>query len=116
TLLTPHSSLLTVMRIAIAGFMHESNTFAAQPTDLNRFREASLTYGDAVIPVWQDAHHEVGGFIEGAAKFGYELVPVAMAWATPAGPVADEFFDHFTDALITGFKLARPDGRLLAAH
>ena len=34
------------MRIAIAGFMHESNTFAAQPTDLQKFREASLTGAD----------------------------------------------------------------------
>ena len=104
------------MRIAIGGFMHESNTFAPLPADLRRFREGSLTYGDAVVPVWQDAHHEVGGFIEGAAKFGYELVPVAMAWATPAGPVTDEFFDHFTDALATGCKLARADGVLLALH
>lgn len=104
------------MRIAVAGFMHESNTFAPLPTDLQRFRDGSLTYGDAVIPVWQDAHHEVGGFIAGAAKYGYELVPVAMAWATPAGPVSDEFFDHFTDALATGVKLARADGVLLALH
>jgi microcystin degradation protein MlrC len=104
------------MRIAIAGFMHESNTFAPLPTDLQRFRDASLTYGDAVIPIWQDAHHEVGGFIEGAARFGYELVPIAMAWATPAGPVTDEFFDHFTEALATGCKLARADGVLLALH
>jgi microcystin degradation protein MlrC len=104
------------MRIAIGGFMHESNTFASLPANLQRFREGSLAYGDAVIPVWQDAHHEVGGFIEGATRFGYEAVPVAMAWATPAGPVADEFFDHFTDALVTGFKLARADGVLLALH
>ncbi|MFM8273767.1 MAG: M81 family metallopeptidase [Gemmata sp.] len=104
------------MRVAIGGFMHESNTFAPLPTDLNRFRDGSLTYGDAVIPVWQDAHHEVGGFIEGAKAFGYTPVPVAMAWATPAGPVSDEFFAHFTDALVTGLKLARANGVLLALH
>jgi microcystin degradation protein MlrC len=104
------------MRIAVGGFMHESNTFASDRTDLARFREGSLTYGDAVVPVWQEAHHEVGGFIEGAAKFGYELVPIGMAWATPAGPVSDEFYDHFTDALATGCKLAQADGVLLALH
>ncbi|HEY1192326.1 MAG TPA: M81 family metallopeptidase [Gemmata sp.] len=104
------------MRIAIGGFMHESNTFAPLPTDLARFRDGSLTYGDAVIPSWQDAHHEVGGFIEGGNRFGYTPIPVAMAWATPAGPVSDEFFSHFTDALVTGFKLARADGVLLALH
>jgi len=104
------------MRIAIGGFMHESNTFATFPADLQRFREGSLTYGDAVVPVWQEAHHEMGGFIEGATKFNYELVPIGMAWATPAGPVTDEFFDHFTDALSTGCRLAQPDGVLLALH
>ena len=104
------------MRVAVGGFMHESNTFAPLPADLRRFREGSLTYGDAVVPIWQDAHHELGGFIEGGAAFGYDVVPVAMAWTTPAGPVSDEFYDHFTDALATGLKLARPDGVLLALH
>ncbi|MCI0702020.1 MAG: M81 family metallopeptidase [Planctomycetia bacterium] len=96
--------------------MHESNTFASRPTDLQRFREGSLTYADAVVPVWQEAHHEMGGFIEGATRFGYELVPVAMAWATPSGPVTDEFFDSFTETLTTGFQRAQPDGILLALH
>ncbi len=45
------------MRIAIGGFIYESNTFAPLPADLNRFRECHLIYGDAVVPVWQDAHH-----------------------------------------------------------
>lgn len=104
------------MRIAIGGFMHESNTFAAQATDLDRFREGSLTDGAAMIPVWRDAHHEVGGFIEGAAKFNFDLVPLGMAWATPSGPVADEFFERFCETLVTGVRNARPDGVLIALH
>jgi microcystin degradation protein MlrC len=104
------------MRVAVGGFMHESNTFAPLPADLARFREGSLTYGSSLVPVWKDAHHEVGGFIEGAERFGFALEPVAMAWATPAGPVSDEFFEHFTNTLCTGLKLARPDGVLLALH
>ena len=104
------------MRIAVGGFMHESNTFAPLPADLRRFREGSLTYGSALVPVWAEAHHEVGGFIAGAEQFGYDLAPIAMAWATPAGPVTDEFFDHMTDALVTGIRLAGPDGVLLALH
>ena len=96
--------------------MHESNTFAAAATDLSKFREASLTYGPALVPVWREAHHEMGGFIAGAERFGYDIVPVAMAWGTPAGPVADEFFEHMVDALLTGIRLAEPDGVLLALH
>src|SRR5262245_8373481 len=104
------------MRIAIGGFMHESNTFAPLPTNRERFLEASLTYGPAMLPVWREAHHEVGGFIEAATKFGFDLVPLGMAWATPSGPVTDEFFEHFCDALTTGVRMANPDGVLIALH
>jgi microcystin degradation protein MlrC len=104
------------MRIAIGGIMHESNTFASLPTDLERFREGGLTYGPAVVTAWREAHHEMGGFIAGAERFGYEAVPTAMAWATPSGPVTDEFFDHLTDALVTDCRIAQPDGILLALH
>ena len=69
-----------------------------------------------MVPVWRDAHHEVGGFIEGAAKFGFDLVPIGMAWATPSGPVTDEFFEHFCDTLVTGVRIAKPDGVLIALH
>lgn len=104
------------MRIAIGGIMHESNTFSPQATDLTRFREGSLTYGAAMVPAWREAHHEVGGFIQGADAFRYDLVPLGMAWATPSGPVSDEFLDHFCDTLVTGVRMAKPDGMLIALH
>jgi microcystin degradation protein MlrC len=104
------------MRIAVGGFLHESNTFAPLPADLARFREGSLTYGPSLVPVWQQAHHELGGFVEGAERFGFELVPLAAGWATPAGPVTDEFYEHFTDALVTGLRMWEPDGVLIALH
>ncbi|HEV3437405.1 MAG TPA: M81 family metallopeptidase [Gemmata sp.] len=104
------------MRIAIGGFMHESNTFAPLPADLSRFREGSLTYGPAMVPVWREAHHEVGGFIAAADRLEFDIVPIAMATATPSGPVTDEFFEHLCDVLVTGCRLANPDGVLIALH
>lgn len=104
------------MRIAIGGFMHESNTFAPLPADLRRFREGSLTYGPAVVSLWSEAHHEVGGFVAGAEAYGYDLVPTAMAWATPSGPVTDDFFEYHTDAILTGCRMAEADGVLLSLH
>lgn len=104
------------MRIAIGGFMHESNTFAPLPADLARFREGSLTHGPAMVPAWREAHHEVGGFIEAADRFHFELVPIGMAWATPSGPVADDFFELFCDVLVAGCREAHADGVLIALH
>lgn len=104
------------MRIAIGGIMHESNTFAPKPTGEQLFQAGSLARGPALIPVWAEAHHEVGGFIEGASRYGFELVPTAMAWATPAGPVEDAFFDAFVGELAAACKSAKVDGVLLALH
>ena len=104
------------MRIAIGGIMHESNTFADLPTDRRRFEEGSLTRGEAMLPVWREAHHEVGGFIAGAERFGYELAPTAMAWATPAGPVEDDVIDEVVGDIIDGCRRDSAEGLLLALH
>ena len=52
------------MRIAVAGFMHESNTFNPLRTDRAAFAAQSLTFGPAVADEWRPAHHEMGGFLE----------------------------------------------------
>src|SRR4051795_11037590 len=104
------------MRIAIGGIMHESNTFASMPTDRRRFEEGSLTRGDALLPVWRDAHHELGGFIAGAGRFGDDLVPTVMAWATPAGPVDDTVIDEVVGEIVDGCRRGSADGLLLALH
>ena len=104
------------MRVLIAGLMHESNTFAATPADRRRFVEGSFAAGPDVIPVWKDAHHEFGGFIEGATRFGYDLVPSVMAWATPSGPVDDTVLDEVVDRIIVDYRGSPTDGVLLALH
>src|SRR4051794_40580058 len=103
------------MRIAIAGFMHESNTFNPLRTDRAAFAAQSLSFGPALLDEWRDAHHEVGGFLE-AASDGFEPVPIVMAWATPSGPVTDDVFDEVTGAIVDGVRRERPDGLLLALH
>src|SRR5579875_1454876 len=104
------------MRIAIAGFMHESNTFHPQLTDRNAFLAGSFTCGSEMLDEWRDAHHELGGFIEAAHMEGFELVPLLMAWATPSGPVADAVFDEITEQLCRRLCNSQADGLLLALH
>jgi microcystin degradation protein MlrC len=104
------------MRVAIGGIMHESNTFAPQPADRRRFEEGSLAAGDAILPVWKDAHHEMGGFIAGADQYGYELLPTVMAWATPAGPVTDDVLEEVVSGIVVEAKQGHADGILVALH
>src|SRR2546430_16687315 len=98
------------MRIAIAGFMHESNTFNPTITDRAAFAAQSLVFENDLIDEWRDAHHEVGGFFDAAKEEGFEPVPIAMAWATPAGPVADPVLDEITSHIIQKLQEHRPDG------
>src|SRR5437868_6288399 len=103
-------------RIAIAGFMHESNTFTPLRTDRESFTAQCLTVGPALLDEWREAHHEVGGFIEAADPEGFELVPILMAWATPSGMVADAVLDEVTGRLVDELRCQKPDGLLLALH
>lgn len=104
------------MRIAVGGIMHESNTFAAKPTDRADFEAGSLARGEALVSVWREAHHEMGGFLAGAERSGFTAVPTMMAWATPAGPVVDAVLDEVVSEILDACRRESVDGLLLALH
>jgi len=106
-----------MVRIAIGGLMHESNTFAAGRTTRDDFKRGGLETGEGIARRWGDAHHEVAGFFDAARDFGFEPVPTLMAWATPAAPLTAEAFQSLTDELLAEIKRAgRVDAVLLALH
>jgi microcystin degradation protein MlrC len=105
-----------IMRIGIAGFMHESNTFNPIKADRAAFAAQRLTFGSVLLDEWRDAHHEVGGFIEAAGRLGFEAVPLLMAWATPSGPVTDDVFNEVTGYLCGELQKQKLDGLLLGLH
>lgn len=104
------------MRLAVAGFLHESNTSNPLRADRAAFTAQSLAFGGDFIEEWRDAHHEVGGFLSAVGELGFDVAPLVMAWATPSGPVTDDVFDEVTGAIVAGLKRERPDGLLLALH
>jgi len=103
------------MRIAIAGFMHESNTFAVFPTTMDNFH---LHRGDAMIDYYRPTFHEIAGYIKGADEYDFELHPLLGADATPAGALTAETYETILGELLAGLKAALPhiDGLLLALH
>lgn len=102
------------MRIAIAGFSHESNTFASLPTRLDDF---DVHEGSAVVDWYGGTFHEMAGFIAGADEYGFDLVPVLGANATPSGAVTAEAYEHFTGRIIAGLQAVDGlDGVLLGLH
>ncbi len=102
------------MRIGIASLNHESNTFASFPTTYGDFR---FVRGQEIIEQYRPTFHEVGGFIAGAEAYGYEIVPLMGAVATPAGAVEAETYESLLDELLGLIRDAMPlDGLLLGLH
>ncbi|MBI2502606.1 MAG: M81 family metallopeptidase [Candidatus Latescibacteria bacterium] len=102
------------MRVAIAGFSHESNTFASHPTALGDF---GVRPADQLVAHYQDTFSEMAGYIAGAREHNFELVPLFSAGATPAGPLTRQAYEELVGRLLAGLKQAEPlDGVLLALH
>ena len=102
------------MRIGIASLNHESNTFASFPTTLSDFR---FVRGPELVEHYRSTFHEVGGFIAGAEEYGYEMVPLMGAVATPAGAVEADAYEALMDELLGLIDDAMPlDGLLLGLH
>jgi microcystin degradation protein MlrC len=104
------------MRVAIAGFMHESNTFNPIAADHAAFAQQGLALGADLLTEWRDAHHEIAGFLRAGDVEGFEPVPLLMAWATPSGPVTSAAFNEITGMLADRLREARANGLLLALH
>ncbi len=103
--------------IAIGGIQHESNSFSTAKTTLADFARGSLTREEELVSTWAQAQHEVGGFIEGAERFGFDLHPTLFTVATPSGLVTSKAFEELTGELVKRLSLAPLlDGMLLALH
>jgi len=76
-----------------------------------------LLQGEAVRERYAGAHHELGGFFEGAARSGLEAVPLFAAYAMPAGAIARGVPALLWSLLEAALEGAAPlDGLLVAAH
>ncbi|HLY59628.1 MAG TPA: M81 family metallopeptidase [Terriglobia bacterium] len=105
------------MRVAVGGIYHESNTFFSQPMTVERFAEKDLHYGAEILTHWRGTCSEMGGFLEGAERFGFEPVPTIMAWGMPSGALTVEAFETLANELTCRLEAAAPlDGVLLSLH
>src|ERR1043165_8819071 len=90
------------MRILIAGFQHETNTFAPSKTHYDDFVRGgafpALARGPDLLGM-RDINIPMGGFI--AAMPDAELVPVLWAGATPAAHVTSDAFERIAGEIVS---------------
>lgn len=107
------------MNIAIAGFTHETNTFAPIPTRLADFgarKGGGVPEGPDVFER-VEAQSSFQGFCEAARAAGARLHPVLHAYAPPGGVIERECFETLATRIVAGIADAgRLDAVFLELH
>ncbi|HEV7717284.1 MAG TPA: M81 family metallopeptidase [Steroidobacteraceae bacterium] len=91
-------------RIAVAGFQHETNTFAPLKATLADFEQADawpgLTAGAALFDAVKGINLPAAGFIDEARSLGHELWPLLWCSAQPSGHVTRDAFETIARQLL----------------
>ena len=104
-----------VMRLLLASFKHETNTFSPVPTDEARFRQRAYHFGPAVREAFLGTRTGLGAFLELAGEHGAEVLTPVAAEASPSGKVHRDIFERVSDTLCEALA-GGCDGVLLDLH
>src|ERR1700730_2839731 len=99
-------------RIAVGGFLHETNTFAPTKATYQDFVRGggwpAMAQGDDVLKIMRNINVGLSGFIEAAEARGWELVPTISCGASPSAHVTRDAFERIVGVMIEGIKAAGP--------
>ncbi len=109
------------MRIAVGGISHETSTFVKTRTTLADFESGFGLYrGRQIIERFTGTNICTGGFIDGAEKHGFEIIPLLWTFAYPGGLIARGAYEslkgEFLSRLQTEMAEGSIDGILLDLH
>jgi microcystin degradation protein MlrC len=108
------------MRIFVAGFQHETNTFAPTPADWAAFESGSafpaFSRGDAMLERLGGTSLPMGGFIRKARRLGWTLLPSAWAGASPSAHVTRDAFERISEHIVGDARQGGFDAVYLELH
>jgi microcystin degradation protein MlrC len=99
-------------RIAVGGFLHETNTFAPTKATYEDFVHGggwpAMTQGAGVLTTMRDINVGLAGFIEQAEARGWEIVPTIACGASPCAHVTRDAFERIVKVMVDGIAAAGP--------
>ncbi|MBU3739648.1 MAG: M81 family metallopeptidase [Rhodoferax sp.] len=108
-----------MIRIATAGFQHESNTFSSIAADLAQWERAGiLEDGAAIRAEYAESQSTLAGFFAAAAEDPeVELVPLVFARLTPMGTITASAITQLYERILQALRAQGPwDAVLLPLH
>ncbi|MBV9529606.1 MAG: M81 family metallopeptidase, partial [Bradyrhizobium sp.] len=108
-------------RIAVGGFLHETNTFAPTKATYDDFVHGGgwprMTIGADVPKLMRDMNAALAGFICAATHNRWQLVPTISCGASPCAHVRKDAFERIVKVIVEGIAAAGPlDGVYLDLH
>src|ERR1700722_9379768 len=102
--------LETMTRIAVGGFLHETNTFAPTKATYADFVHGggwpAMVQGLDVLKTIRNINVGLAGFIGEADINGWELVPSIFAAASPSAHVTEDAYERIVKVMIDGIRNA----------
>jgi microcystin degradation protein MlrC len=99
-------------RIAVGGFLHETNTFAPTKATYDDFVHGggwpAMAKGSDVLKTMRNINVGLAGFVEQAESNGWEMVPTISCGASPSAHVTEDAFERIVKVMIEGIKAAGP--------
>jgi microcystin degradation protein MlrC len=110
-------------RIALAGFIHETNTFSKTPTPLESFINQGGFYpammeGEAISTFRNNpVNIASSGFLDTIEPFGHQVIPLLWVGAEPSAQASAEVFEYLMGKILSALEAVMPvDGVYLDLH
>src|SRR6202047_926848 len=108
-------------RIAVGGFLHETNTFAPTKAVYEAFVRGGgwppMSHGAGLLERMRDINVGMAGFVPAAEAEGWELVPTIWCAASPSAHVTEDAYERVARTIVDGIKAAGSiDGVYLDLH
>jgi microcystin degradation protein MlrC len=108
------------MKIFVAGFHHETNTFAPSPADWDAFTcgagYPAYARGATMLQEIVPTNSGLGGFAQAASGFGWTLVPSVWAGAMPSNRVTTAAFERICGEVVEDLRRGGFDAIYLDLH
>src|SRR5258708_28862152 len=97
-------------RIAVGGFLHETNTFAPTKATYDDFVHGggwpAMAMGAKLLEKMRNINVGMPGFVPEAEAAGWELVPTIWCAASPSAHVTKDAYERVAKMIVDGIKAA----------
>ena len=108
------------MQVLVAGFKHETNTFAANRADWAAFERGETfpkpVHGQAMLDMLSNVEVSATGFVRQAQRRGWTIAPSLWCGAVPSSYVTDDAFERICATIVADVQRLRFDAIYLDLH